>query len=551
MRLTGPTSSPTAKPAEGRTADATPAVPVSPEGPSAPADVQVAAGVPGGDDGFDPIGPLPKPLPSTPLETLYTDPFHHDTVGDRFAELVDQTTSTIDGAFFEIADPRITGALSRAAERGVTVRLVTDDNYFRNEEDLPTLQARVPVLDAANLWFRALRRVKPTDADLDAKVDALLAELPSIEAGLANAPGEPMGRDFESSRLYLEALKARDPEADRSEPDKLWRSLSNQVGEERVRLAFRPSYDLMLEAGVQIRDDDDSDLSHNKYMVLDGETTWVGSYNLQGLKSDSGDTQGLYSAADNVVVLPSTQLAAQFLEDFRQMFEDGNFHDDKAPQKPIEVQVNGVPVTPFFSPRDPILSNMTADLGSLLIRMRDAKERGEPFEPPVIRLAGFTMSYGGTQAMVDTLALLHEEGADVLVISDLLSSSTSASSIRVLREKGVPVQVAEHGLLMHHKFLSIEEQGRPVVWTGSANFTQPAYYENDESVVRIESQEMVTAYQAIFDSLSDNIRPESAVDALLADPLFEGEADEAWLAIDPSSIRTLQDAMRYANLRWR
>src|SRR5690606_14906595 len=152
------------------------------------------------------------------------DPFHHDTVGDRFAELVDQTTSTIDGAFFEIADPRITGALSRAAERGVTVRLVTDDNYFRNEEDLQTLEARVPVLDAANMWFRALRRVKPTDADLDAKVDALLAELPAIEAGLANAPGEPMGRDFESSRLYLEAMKARDPEADRSEPDKLWRS---------------------------------------------------------------------------------------------------------------------------------------------------------------------------------------------------------------------------------------------------------------------------------------------------------------------------------------
>src|SRR5690606_522998 len=145
---------PTAKPAEGRTADATPAVPVSPEGPSAPADVQMAAGVPGGDDGFDPIGPLPKPLPSTPLETLYTDPFHHDTVGDRFAELVDQTTSTIDGAFFEIADPRITGALSRAAERGVTVRLVTDDNYFRNGEDLATLAARVPALDDANMWFR-------------------------------------------------------------------------------------------------------------------------------------------------------------------------------------------------------------------------------------------------------------------------------------------------------------------------------------------------------------------------------------------------------------
>ena len=195
------------------------------------------------------------------------------------------------------------------------------------------------------------------------------------------------------------------------------------------------------------------------------------------------------------------------------MFEEGRFHTAKTGVGGTKVKVSGVNVTPYFSPQDPINANMTADLGALLWKIREAKEAGRTVQMPVIRLAGFAMNYAGSEALVDTLALLHREGADVKVLTDVLNGTSKTSTARVLAEKGVPTAVTDNGVMMHHKFLSIEGgTGRNILWTGSANFTRPAYQENDESVVRIESTAMVRAYQAIFDSLGDNLKERQPFD---------------------------------------
>lgn len=510
-------------------------------------------------DAFDPTpvpptpkAPPPEPLPPTPIETLYADPFRHDVIGDRLVELLDEAKTTIDGAFYEIADERILGGFIRAAQRGVAVRLVTDDNYFRNEDSQALLDHHVAVLTPAYEFLKDVRLLRPEKPEHVEWAKDLLAQLPSVRQNAeAGQLPEHLAIDFVPVERYLTAFAAQDAygiSEYRNKSNSVTGSAGSDLGAEKVRQLFRPHYDALLEAGVKLRDDDDtSNLSHNKYLVADGRQVFMGSYNLQGLKAEHGPNAGLYRTADNALVLSSPTLAKTFLEDFKQMFEEGRFNSDKSEISGRAVRINGVQVTPFFSPKDPLIANITADLGTLLNRMRAANERGEPMTPPpTIRVAGFAMSYNGTEAMVDMLSLLHREGADVQVVADALSAGSSSSSVKALRERGVPVIVTDNAVMMHHKFLSVEAGRTNFVYTGSANFTHPAYFDNDESVLKLESEKMAEAYRAIFDSLRDDEKQQDAViDAREAAP-----TENTWEELDPTTIRSLAQAQEYARLRW-
>jgi phosphatidylserine/phosphatidylglycerophosphate/cardiolipin synthase-like enzyme len=517
-------------------------------------------------------GPLPAPLPKTPIEVLYTDPFHHDKLGDRFVELLDGATQSVDGAFFEILDDRILGGFERAAQRGVAVHLITDDNYFQVSDTQEGLDRNVSVLSQVHELDKDIKQLRTTQPDFQTKAQALLDTLPALEKTV-NESGIPeeIKPDLIPLRDYLSALAKGDVDgAEELKKDfySMASSVSSRLGDNKVRQQFRPAYDRLLRAGVEIKDDGASALTHDKYMVLDGETTFVGSYNLQGLKSSGGDHVGMYRTADNAMVVHSEDVAKSFLNDFSQMFDDGLFHGDKHEVDAQMVRVNGVKVTPFFAPKDPLEANIAADLGNLLTRMRAANAAGHPLSPPPkIRLAGFAMSYNGTEAMVDMLSLLHKEGADVQVVADALSAGSASSSVKALRAHGVPVLVTDAEVMMHDKFLMVQAGRTNFVYSGSANFTHPAYFDNDEAVLKVESLPMTRAYDAMFESLRDDVKDPTGLEDLAADGLSEkpvelppgtvgdpvidaGTGEPAWMKIDPSTIQTLEDAQQYALLRW-
>lgn len=504
-------------------------------------------------------GPLPEPLPRSPIETLYTDPFHHDLLGDRFVELLDGATETIDGAFYEILDDRILGGFARAAERGVKVHLVTDDNYFRVSDTQESLDRDAATLSPVHEFLKDVKAIKTSKPDYAEKAQALLDQLPALQK-LVDDSGmtEELKPDLVPVGDYLRALVQGDTvtgELLRHEALSVASAVSSRLGDVKVRQQFRPAYDELLEAGCEIKDDGSSYLTHDKYMVVDGETTFVGSYNLQGLKSDGGDHVGMYSTADNAMVVHSAELAKSFLADFGQMFDQGRFHGDKQEINAPTVRVNGVKVTPFFAPKDTLEANVTADLGNLLVRMRKANASGHPLSPPPkVRVAGFAMSYNGTEALVDMLSLLHREGADVQVVADALSAGSRSSSVQALRERGVPVMVTDSEVMMHDKFVMVQAGRTNFVYSGSANFTHPAYFENDEAVLKVESKAMTRAYEAIFDSLRDDVKPDAGVSAEGGEPAPEatGEGDPltAWMDIDPATITSLEAAQHYAMMRW-
>jgi phosphatidylserine/phosphatidylglycerophosphate/cardiolipin synthase-like enzyme len=497
------------------------------------------------------LGPLPAPLPSTPIETLYTDPFHQDTLGDRFVELVDGAKTSVDGSFYEILDDRIVGSFVRAAQRGVQVHLVTDDNYFKVSDTQASLDRNVSVLSQVYDFLKQVKAVKTTKPDWQTTAQNLLDQLPQLEQTVSTS-GMPdsLKPDLVPVRSYLAALAKGDATGAAGLKQGMFdvnSAVSSRLGGEKVRQQFRPAYDQLLNAGVQIKDDESSKLTHDKYMVLDDSTTFVGSYNLQGLKSDGGAHEGMYCTADNAMVLHSADLSKSFLSDFHQMFDEGKFHDHKDPIDAPTVRVGGVKVTPFFAPRDPVEANITADLGTLLNKMRDANAAGRPLSPPpTIRLAGFAMSYSGTEALVDMLCLLKKEGADVQVMADALSAGTASSSVKALRAAGVQVNVTNSEVMMHDKFISVQAGRTNFVYTGSANFTHDAWFDNDEAVLKVESLAETRAYNAMFESLRDDVNSGAIVR-----PVPGPEAPNApWTKIDPRKIKTIEDAEKYATLRW-
>lgn len=65
-----------------------------------------------------------------------------------FVSLVNSAKKTLDGAFYDIQDPDITKAFIRAKQRGVEVRLVTDNESLKDKED-PT-KPRQSIIDLQN-----------------------------------------------------------------------------------------------------------------------------------------------------------------------------------------------------------------------------------------------------------------------------------------------------------------------------------------------------------------------------------------------------------------
>jgi phosphatidylserine/phosphatidylglycerophosphate/cardiolipin synthase-like enzyme len=497
--------------------------------------------------------PTPAPLPSTPLETLYTDPFHQDVLGDRLAAIIGTAKKTLHGAFYEIADRRMLDAFCAAAKSGVKVQLVTDDNYFRTDETQSLLDRRVVDLGKVHDFLVAARRLTTSDPNASANAQQLLDGFDAVQKALDDA-ALPSGRavDLIPAKEYLQFVASGDLVNAAHAHDGLLLvsgQISSALSEYRVRMLFRPKYDQLLQAGVGLRNDDSDKLSHDKYLVIDGKTTWVGSYNIQGLTSDSGDTVGAPNTADNAVVIPSATVAKVFEADFNQMFVDGKFHDQKSPSVEKETRVNGVGVTPYVGPTGTALANLTSDLGTLLTKMRVANSSGKPMSPrPKVRMAAFSSSYNGTEAIFDMLKLLKREGADVRVTADSLGATRQGSGTKELADAGIPVSVTTSDMMLHHKFLSINAGTMQLVWTGSTNFTHPAFFENDETELRLDSADEVKAYEVIFDSLQAHVKPGSSSKRRLLPDGSEapsgGRPDP--LTFDPHSIRTLDDARRYA-----
>jgi cardiolipin synthase len=188
-----------------------------------------------------------------------------------------------------------------------------------------------------------------------------------------------------------------------------------------------------------------SGLMHQKILILDEETVFLGSANM---------TTPSLRMHDNLVVGLSNKKIAKFLK-------------EKAPHSSghLRTLVGGQDVSLWLLP-DP-RGHILADLKK---KIRSASHS--------IRVALFTFTH---PTLLNELIAAQKRGVDVTIVVDMHSGlGASAKTVAELQKAGIEILLSQGLQLMHHKFVYIDSQ---TLITGSANWTQAAFTKNSDCLI--------------------------------------------------------------------
>lgn len=243
----------------------------------------------------------------------------------------------------------------------------------------------------------------------------------------------------------------------------------------------RGQFSMLLEAGIEVKDDARTSLMHNKFLIFDRKTVWTGSTNIT--------VNGIYRQNNNVLVIHSPEIAYIFEREFNEMWT-GQF----GPRAPSSVNtqwaiIDGSPIQVLFSPEDKVMRHIIGVV-------RDAKAS--------VRFLAFSFTDSSlSQAMIDRA----KNGVDVRGVFETFGSNSPNSELRTLWCAGLPVRQDGSSAFLHHKVIIVDGS---IVITGSYNFTSNADTVNEENVVMIDNQEIAALYLQEFDKLYARSNPVAA-----------------------------------------
>lgn len=238
---------------------------------------------------------------------------------------------------------------------------------------------------------------------------------------------------------------------------------TDSIGEEAVQE--------IMDAGVQVVEDNRSAIMHDKFVIVDGTTLWTGSWNFT-----ENDT---YRNNNNLLAITSSRLVANYQTEFNEMFEASEFGPRSSANTPYpQVTVDGVLVENYFSSEDGVAQH-------ILEMLNNASQS--------IYFAAFTFTRDDFSRV-----LVEKANAGVAVRGVYETRQVNAGSDEshnLLSGAGAQVLLDGNQYTMHHKFFIIDNQ---IVITGSYNFTRAAEDSNDENVLIIHSPEIAQAYLQEF-----------------------------------------------------
>ena len=227
------------------------------------------------------------------------------------------------------------------------------------------------------------------------------------------------------------------------------------------------------EVGIPVVDDGDNQgLMHHKFIVIDEQYVWTGSYNTT--------YNGAYKNSNNVILIDSAQLAYNFTQEFRELFLSAQAGKPSGAFVAYpKVSLNdGTEVFTYFSPE--------ADTISPLVKEIQAAEQSIHF-----MTFAFTHDILGS-AMRDRF----KSGIDVRGVFEEKQVNNEYSEYKTMKAAGLPVIVDRSSGTMHHKVIVIDAE---TVITGSYNFSKNAEKRNNENLLIIKgNREIASAYLAEF-----------------------------------------------------
>ncbi len=244
----------------------------------------------------------------------------------------------------------------------------------------------------------------------------------------------------------------------------------------RVRLVTDSDYaddlgpETLQEHSIPVVFDERDAFMHDKFVIIDGEQVWAGSWNLTD--------NGTYRNNNNVVVINSAAIAQDYTTEFEEMFSEHSFGPNSPANTPYPVvDVGGTEVEVYFSPED----NVERHLIPVIENARTS-----------IYFLAFTFTDDDlAKAIVDR----YRHGVEVEGVIEKRNIDNSGSDYEAMREAGINVLPDGNPYVMHHKVMIIDEA---IVVTGSYNFSSSASRSNDENLLIIHSPELAAKYLEEF-----------------------------------------------------
>lgn len=224
-------------------------------------------------------------------------------------------------------------------------------------------------------------------------------------------------------------------------------------------------------AGITIVGDNRGPIMHDKFTVVDGEWVETGSWNYT-----DGDT---YRLNNNMIMIHSRELAANYTAEFERMFVKKQFgpNKDKTVPYPV-VTIDGTRIENYFAPRGNVASHIVDTIAR--------SQRSIDF------LAFSFTSDKIAKAMLDR----HQAGVTVSGVFETTGSNTQFSEYTKMKRQGLPVYQDGNPWVMHHKVIIIDER---IVIFGSFNFSDNADTQNDENLLIVDNPDIARAFKAEFD----------------------------------------------------
>lgn len=232
-------------------------------------------------------------------------------------------------------------------------------------------------------------------------------------------------------------------------------------------------FEMLKEAGIEVRSDARTALMHNKFWIFDGQIVWTGSTNIT--------ENGVFKQDNNTIVIQSPELAAIYESEFQEMW-DGQF----GPRSPSQIEqqvvaVNGTPIKVVFTSEDPALEQ------AIIPVVNTATKN--------IRFLAFSFTdYPLANAMIQR----SKAGVDVAGVFERVGSDTDSAELKTLHCAGIPVRRDGNGSFMHNKVIVVDER---YVITGSLNFSTNAEESNDENVIIFDNADIAKLYMQDFERI--------------------------------------------------
>ncbi len=469
---------------------------------------------------------------------------------------------TDEGSAPPLADLVYSGALGNTGEdlrlrdaAGIEVdRAGRADQWLGGDREMGrTMLRRQPEVpgDQPGAWGMGSPGGTPRNSQMDRDGDGHLYS-PNIDWTPGPSGGEPLAEDCDDAEAAIhpgapELLNARDDDCDReidedfelgtldyavhfSDPERLWaHGPSDDISRmEAALLAFIDGAQQSLDAAIYelarprladaliaaqargvrvrvvaddekvLREEDDkalfdrlkaagipvvpdpfaSHLQHNKFAVADGARVWTGSVNWT--------RSGMTYNQENAIELRSPQVAAAYAIEFDEMFRKGRFATRKVDDTPHRFRfAGGVSLELRFAPSDQVAGAI-----------------GQVLEGAQEELA-FAMFFWTSDPLADIVLSKTARGLGFRGVWDAVGEKNQASEDDRFCAAGLPVKHEVFGGKVHDKLAVIDAEGeRPVVITGSYNWTAAAEEGNDENTLIISGHRaLARAYRAEIDRL--------------------------------------------------